>query len=212
MNNMTHTRFGRMLRLASAWTLAASLLAAPTSGPAAGQLPPAGNAGQSGAPGAAATVQGYKIAGVNVESVAGKLQEMFGGEGVRIFGEPRTGQIIVSAPQAAQKEISDWLAGQRLLAADGAAAPLAQAASPTGQPPAPPAGQKLVTQSWQLRNITWKDFETKLAKTWGKALESSQDPVGDIATFRFPATPEGSTSIVVDRSTSLATIVSPVVR
>lgn len=96
----------------------------------------------------------------------------------------------------------------------GAALPAAPAAAvPAATPPFPalPAGpaQPLITQSWQLRNLSWKDFETRLASTWGKRLEASQDSVGDMATFRFPPTAAGNSSIVVDRRNSLVTIAAP---
>ncbi|HZN32337.1 MAG TPA: secretin N-terminal domain-containing protein [Pirellulaceae bacterium] len=90
-----------------------------------------------------------------------------------------------------------------------------QAAPPSGvmltsaAPPAPPT-PRLVTQSWQLRNLNWREFENGLNRTWGTRLESSQDPAGDMGTFRFPERPAGSASFMVDHRNNHVTITSPI--
>src|SRR5262245_46504616 len=151
------------------------------------------------------TVQGYPIADADVIGVAGKLQEIYSQRpDVRIAGDPRMQQVVVIAPANVQQEIGGWLAVKRLL-------PLGPAG---GSPnlPAPPAAeqpQPVFTQAWQLRNLTWKEFENHLTKAWGNKLESSQDSVGDVATFRFPQSPAGRTSVVVDRRIGRVTITGP---
>jgi type II secretion system protein D len=60
-----------------------------------------------------------------------------------------------------------------------------------------------------MRQLNAKDFEARLVSTWNAKLQSSQDPVGDVATFRFPPTPAGTTSIMVDRRTNTATVAAP---
>jgi type II secretion system protein D len=75
--------------------------------------------------------------------------------------------------------------------------------------PAPDQPQPLTTQSWQLRHVTWKEFENRLSEIWGPRLTGSLDSIGDIATFRFPPAPAGATSVVVDHRTSLVTIAAP---
>jgi type II secretion system protein D len=148
--------------------------------------------------------QVYAVPAADIALVAGRLQERFAARpDVKIAGDARSQQLVVIGPADAQQEIAAWLANPN-------APPLPS--QPAGPPPAAKAPEQaipLVTQSFRLRNVSWKDFETRLASTWGKRLEASHDPVGDMATFRFPPTSAGSSSIVVDRRTSLVTIAAP---
>jgi type II secretion system protein D len=183
--------------LLASWTACAALAQAPAGRPAG--IAPAAES--------VATVQGYPVEGADVLGVAQRLQEMFARRAdVKIAGDPRLRQIVVIGPADAQSQIAGWLAEQRLSPAGVQQAP---AAARPQNAPASQGPQPLTTQSWQLRNLNWKDFETRLLKTWGSKLEASQDSVGDMATFRFPPTAAGTASIVVDRRTNVVTISAP---
>jgi type II secretory pathway component GspD/PulD (secretin) len=149
-------------------------------------------------------MQAYPIVGAAAKGVAAKLKELYAGRPDVLIADSAAGHVVVNGSPTVQQEIALWLAAQGLVAAGQTEPPMVvQASANTEQP------QQLLTQAWQLRNLTAKDFEAKLSKTWGVNLQQSQDPVGDIATFRFPPTTAGTTSIVVDRRTNTATIAAP---
>ncbi len=207
MNQTTQSFHGRI-----GWLAATGLLTglAPAlllgQGPRAAQYgpqPPAA-ARTTPAPASQATnpttpPQVYPVIGA-AKGVAAKLREIYANRAdVKIVDS--SGSVVVYGSPAVQEQVSQWLAGEGLL-----------------PPPVRPATHQTVsyseprnvqTQTWRLKNLTARDFEAKLAKTWGTSLQSSQDSVGDVATFRFPPSANGSTSIVVDRRANTATIASP---
>ncbi len=197
---------GLLTGLAPALLLAPSLLMgqAPNAGLYGPQRPPARTAPApmhtvSAAAQSADPPQVYPVIGA-AKGVAAKLREIYANRAdVKIVDS--NASVVVYGSPAVQQQVSQWLAGEGLL-----------------PPPARPATHQTVsyseprnvqTQTWRLKNLTARDFEAKLAKTWGTSLQSSQDSVGDVATFRFPPSANGSTSIVVDRRANTATIASP---
>src|SRR5262245_2988745 len=196
-------------RISGGWILAAGLLAGLPSQTAHAQRPPFGPRPAAAPAVPAAHIQVYQIVGAAPKGVAGKLKDLYTGRADVQISDSITGQVIVQAAPSVQQEIGRWLASEGLIAQPQHNAQpqnLVQAASP--QKPAFSEPQRMHTQSWQLRHVTARDFETKLVKTWGPRLQSSHDSVGDVATFRFPAN-SGGTSIVVDRRTNTATVASP---
>jgi general secretion pathway protein D len=192
----------RTLRGKRGWAIVACLLASAAAIPALGQGPPVvRTAANAPAGAAAATMQAYPIFGAAAKGVAAKLKELYAGRTDAQFADTTAGHVVVIAPPNVQNEVVSWLGAQGLVAP--------QAEVPPRPAQAPSQPQRVVTQSWQLHNLTAKDFESKLTKTWGLNLQSSHDPVGDVATFRFPPTAAGATSIVVDRRTNTATVASP---
>src|SRR5262249_26984400 len=160
MNDSTHNLIQRLIRGA---ILCVASTAAVTA--ALGQMPPGGPQGPPGSP--STTVQGYPIADADVIGVAGKLQAIYSQRpDVRIAGDPPTQQVVVIAPPQIQQEIGGWLAVKRLLPTGPAGG------SPNLPPPAVEQPQPIFTQAWQLRNLTWKEFENHLAKAWGPKLET----------------------------------------
>lgn len=181
--------------------------AAPVSGALEGVVPgPA--AGASAARlggGAPVVVQLYPLAGASPTGVAAKLREVFAGRGdVEVSADRTASQIAVLAPPATQQEIAYWLASNGLLAGD-----VMPAAAQMPARPAPAAPQQIVSQVWPLRHLSWREFESRLASTWGSELQASHDPAGDMATYRFPASAAGATTLVVDRRNGRATIATP---
>lgn len=149
-------------------------------------------------------MQVYSIVGAAAKGVAGKLKDMYSGRNdIQVFAT-NAGHVVVNAPPEVQHDVSRWLASEGLIEQ---VAPAAAALAPRNIGPQTP--QQIVTQSWQLRNLAAKDFESRLVKAWGSRLQTSQDQVGDVATFRFPPTQAGTASIVVDRRTNTATIAAP---
>lgn len=186
--------------------------------PFATQQPPQNAGSPLAAPSPSAGVQVHSIVGANAKGVAAKLKQIYAGYPGLSINDAANNQIIVQGPPAAQQEVARWLSTEGLVAtsAPPRLAPgqpgIPMQAGERGQPVQPVAfnePQRGVTRTWQLKHLGAKDFEAKLAKTWGAALQSSQDPVGEIATFRFPPTAAGTTSIVVDRRANTATITAP---
>jgi type II secretion system protein D len=145
----------------------------------------------------AGPAQDYQVLGA-VKGVVAKLKLIYAGRTDVQFSEA-SGKLLVVGPEVIHQEVRQWLGSEGLL-----------------PPPTPPALKPVVytepqtvqTQVWPLKNLTARDFENKLAKTWGTSLQSSQDTAGDVATFRFPPSAGGSTSIIVDRRANTATIAS----
>ena len=167
---------------------------------------PAPGVARTGVPaGPASVMQVYPLAGASPTGVAAKLRELFGGRGeVEVSADRTAAQIAVLAPPGTQQAIASWLASNGLLASE-----VAPAAAQMPLRPAATAAQRIVSQVWPLRHVNWKEFEARLASTWGRELQASHDPVGDMATFRFPASTAGTTTLVVDRRNGRATIAAP---
>src|SRR5688572_22911859 len=199
MNDTTQARRGP-----AAWLLVFGLLASWAQS-AQAQWPPHPVAGSGpAAASTAAMAQHYPIVDAAAKGVAGKLREIYGGRGdVQISAGP-AGHVVVHAVPQVQQEVANWLGREGLIASTVQGAQQNAAQTVAYREP-----ERVQTQAWQLRNLTARDFESKLTKTWGTSLQSSQDPVGDVATFRFPPTTAGTTSIVVDRRTNTATVASP---
>ncbi len=205
----------------AAWGQAPPMQMLPAAGP-----PPLAGVPVDAIPPAAPGLVTYSIVGGDVAGVAAALKGMFVGRNdVNIVAEPHSGKLLVVAVPHLQRDVERWLAGHQLLATAPlgnpimpavayapAAAPRtvaqASAAAPAGPPPAPP---RLVTQSWALRNLNWREFENSLLRTWGTRVAATQDSEGDMATFRFPGKADGTTSYVVDRRNNLVSITSPAV-
>ncbi len=207
---MNHTtRFARP----ACWALAIALLAMLASAaPAqqvgqqvAQQLPQRPVQAPATAPTTSATtpVQAHAIVGANAKGVAAKLREIYGGYPNLLITDTISGQIVVQGPPNVQQEIERWLAAEGLTVP-----PVSHEPSPI-EPVAYTEPRTMVTKTWRLQHLAAKDFETRLTRTWGSTLQSSQDQIGDVATFRFPPTPAGTTSIVVDRRANTATITLP---
>lgn len=132
--------------------------------------------------------------------VAAKLREVYANRpDIKILDA--AGSVVVYGSIPAQQEVGQWLASEGLLPP---AAPPAQLQTVSYSEP-----RSVVSNTWRLKNLNAREFESKLTKTWGTSLQSSQDSVGDVATFRFPQSEAGSTSIVVDRRANTATIATP---
>lgn len=163
----------------------------PTNGPANGGT----RDGQS--------VQGYMTNGVDANRLADELRKRYGKvPQVRIVPEPRTRQVIVMAPPAVQRDVSEWV--PRLsakLKAAGALAPadegaeggtssivLATNAAVPATPPAP----------HQLTHIGWRDLQVGLRMLWGDRLPMQASDDGGSVVVSFPGRWQPAPSLRVD--------------
>lgn len=112
--------------------------------------------------------------------------------------------MVVLAPPAMHQEIARWLASNGLLAPSVMPAAVHAPVRPVAAEP-----QRLVSQVWPLRHLGWREFESLLIAAWGEQLQVSHDPASDLATFRFPNAPAGTTTLVVDRRSGRATLAAP---
>jgi len=170
---------------------------------AIGQSPPTSNGTPLPLPAAvpifpAGPAYDYQVLGA-VKGVVSKLKQNYAGRTDVQFSEA-SGKLLVIGPDQVHQEVSQWLKNEGLLP---------PATPPTQKPVVYTEPQSVQTQTWHLKNLSARDFESKLAKTWGTSLQSSQDTAGDVATFRFPPSAAGSTSIIVDRRANTATVASP---
>lgn len=152
--------------------------------------------------GSTGPVQTYALVGAAAKGVAGKLRDVYSGRKEVQISDTPDGKLLVQAPLAVQQEVERWLQAENLV--PGAVRPAA-----AFEPAPRQTAQRVVTQSWVLRNVSARDFEAKLTTAWGPRLQSSQDSVGDVRTFRFPPSPAGATSIVVDRRSNTAIVAAP---
>ncbi len=84
----------------------------------------------------------------------------------------------------------------------------ARIASALGGPPAQPAagaGQQAAAGSYQLQNMTWREFETQLRQMWGERLALSTTQTGEVATIVLAAVTGPRTVMQIDRRTNLVT-------
>ncbi len=112
--------------------------------------------------------------------------------GVQISPDPNHDQLVVMAPEAAQKNIAADL--QNLLEAS-----VQQASAVSSRP-----------LSFQLKHITWREFEDDLARVVGRQhMPVTTSRNGERAAFQLTATPLEGTTIEVDRRQNLVTVIAP---
>lgn len=131
----------------------------------------------------ATVARAYRTATRDPREVAQELKRLF--PEARIEADLRTGQVVALAPEATQQRIAQLLGG---------------ANSRT----AAPVGPQSATQAagYQLRNITWRDFETQLRQMWGQRLALSTTPTGEVSTVIVSTATGPRTVMQIDRRTN----------
>ncbi len=149
------------------------------------------------------TVRSYDVGGGQVDRVAAQLRSKYSNQrDVRFATDPRTGQLIVIAPLSIHQEIA-----RQFPAREVNRTPEPQRPSPAVAPLRaiePPQSLR-----YQLREVSWRDFEDDLQRIWSRRLSLSTQRNGEIATFTFTSEQTGGASIEVDRRTNLVTIQAP---
>ncbi|MFM7073732.1 MAG: secretin N-terminal domain-containing protein, partial [Planctomycetota bacterium] len=164
---------------------------APVNGPAKG----GSRDGQS--------VQGYATNGVDANRLADELRKRYGKVSqVRIVPEPRTRQVIVMAPPAVQRDVSEWVPrlSAKLKAAGALAPPDDGAETGTSSivlaanaavPATPPAAR-------QLTHIGWRELQHGLQMLWGDRLPMQASDDGGSVVVSFPGRWQPAPSMRVD--------------
>ncbi|MBP88260.1 MAG: hypothetical protein CMJ64_16340 [Planctomycetaceae bacterium] len=126
----------------------------------------------------ASTFRAYGTNGADPVAVAAKLQEQF--RAARIEADPRTGRVLVVAPEGTHRQI----------------AAVFQADQP--EPARSSAGHI-------LRNVSWRAFEDQLRRLWGSQVTFPTARNGKVATVTL-ATARGPQAIMqIDRRANMLT-------
>ncbi|MBC8356432.1 MAG: hypothetical protein H8E66_31010, partial [Planctomycetes bacterium] len=128
----------------------------------------------------------YQTQGEDPRQIALALQKQF--PDARIEADLRTGQVVALATEATQRQIATTLSSRD-----------AQTAITAPQQPAAQAA------GYQLRNMTWREFETQLRQMWGQRLALSTTPTGEVATIVLSTATGPRAVMQIDRRTNLVT-------
>ena len=135
-------------------------------------------------------LQKLPVPGNHAQSIATKLSIQYRDvAGVTIAPDAQNGELVVMAPQEAQKSIAQDV---RALLASHAG-------------PARPAGPLKMG----LTYITWREFEDDLRQFAGGTLPVTTSRNGERAAFQLTAAPIQNTTIEVDRRNNSVTVVAP---
>jgi type II secretory pathway component GspD/PulD (secretin) len=101
-------------------------------------------------------------------------------QGVHVSPDARDGQLVIMAPVSTQRKIANDV--QEMLSSSG---------KPVSDGPL----------RWQLKQITWREFEQCLQQIEGGRLSRS-NTLGNRVTYQLASTPLGGTSVEIDRQNS----------
>ncbi len=158
-------------------------------------------------------VAGYSVPAQSLDATVAALEADYPPQtGVGITADPRTGQIIIIAPEEVHRAIEARLAA----AARSDRGAVAQEGGPAIEPEqderlaaALDRAQPVSRESRStilLRNARWSDLEDHLRRAWGDRVHWSTDQAGETSTARFPTSSGKATEISVDRRNNLVTI------
>lgn len=124
-------------------------------------------------------VRGYPFAPERLEAAAAQLKKKFpASTGVRIAVDARTQQLVIVGNAQLQVQIGEAV---RQLAT--AAAPLESAARVAKDDAAETRSE---TGTYQLRNVTWREFEDSLRRLWRENLALAGARSGETTTVQLP--------------------------
>lgn len=159
-----------------------------------GALDQASRSGNSnspaGAPPSANVIRAYPTPDQDPQAIAASLRSHF--PTARIEADARTGQIVVAAAENVQQQIAD------ALGAEGSAPGLDRNTMPV-----PPSSEFRPT--YQLRHISWREFEDQLRSLWGTQLSLVTARNGELATLSLAAEAEAQPILHIDRRLDLVT-------
>ena len=145
--------------------------------PTTGQPPVVGqplNPGLAGSEKQSVRLQAYNVPAEFVGSVGAQLQLRFhNNPQVRITTEPRTGQLMVMAPEAVQLQVGQLLS--KFLAN------IQQSAKQNARPGVASTEQ----QEYRLRNLSWRELEDALTRLGGAKLTLNTERNGEVAVLRI---------------------------
>lgn len=137
-------------------------------------------------------LQKLSVPAAQAKSLATKLSLQYQDiPGVRIAPDVRNQELIVMAPEAAQRSI-----------AEDVKAMLASHAMPASARTAGPLNIGLTF-------ITWREFEDSLQRLSGGSLPITTSRNGERAAFQLTASPMQGTTVEVDRRNNFVTVVAP---
>lgn len=123
-------------------------------------------------------VKSYRVTG-DVDRIAEQLRTRYPADsGVRIVTDPKTQQLLVIASPALQQRIAQELPGQ-------APPPVVAGPALPPQPIMPTSVPQLPTPPYQLKNISWREFETGLAQLLGGRIRADSARNGELVTVQL---------------------------
>lgn len=157
-------------------------------------------------------VRGYAVPADQADTVTRELQERFpAASGVRIANDPRTGQVIVVAPESTQQQIAELLNAP----ADASGPTQATPSQPdAGQPaaestrPAAAANQPS-GRGHQLRQISWQQLEDGLQRVWGRRIGLTNQRNGEVSVVSVASASGVQPVMQIDRRRNWVEFIGP---
>ncbi len=138
-------------------------------------------------------VHGYPVDGGDIDKLAEELRKQYPPSmGVRIAPDSRTSQLVVIAPAGVHEQIRAYLsdkAGSGLSRGSVAARQMFAATVP----------------QYQLRNITWHEFEKSLRSLWGASLRIVPDSATRTTSVFMSDDTSGSPVLQINERTNVIT-------
>ncbi len=141
-------------------------------------------------------LQVYDVPSDLVGPIGARLQLQYGQmQDVSVTTEPRTGQLMVMAPELVHRNIAGQL--QTLMA------------SVRTSPQASDKGMSVASyqqQTYHLRNLSWREMEDSLTRLGGPKLTVTTERNGEVAVFRLPNATGMQDVLQVDRRTNQVSV------
>ncbi len=142
------------------------------------------------------TLRNLKVDPAQLSHIANALGLKYGYlENVNIGSDPARGELVILAPQSLQIQIDQEI---RQMLASGVVQVGNQAISTAN-----------TTKQFNLRKISWREFEDALQTLSGQKLTSTTRRNGELASFELVDQPIGRATVEVDRRSNAVTVVAP---
>lgn len=147
-------------------------------------------------------VVAYRVPPQQLASLADLLRTSYAPEsGLTVATDERVSQLLVVAPTRVQSEI-------KAIMRDKGFQPFSDETGAVAQP-TNLRQDRTVTQSYDLQNISWREFEAAIVRTWGNRLNVSSQRDGELISVELPA-PQGVTAMMnIDRRAGKLTLSGP---
>lgn len=148
-------------------------------------------------------VRAYVAPQGQLDQIAAYVQSLYNEQaGLAVATDPRTNQLIIIATERIQGDLAGILAQRGLT-------PSAKSESTAGPVNMTAREANVDPREYRLQNITYREFEADLFRTWGKRLVVQSTGTGTQLVVILPTPNEVEASLMIDRGTNVVRFDGP---